>query len=129
MTNFNDTNTNKNSSGNTKFLSELRGASIIVTIVLISLLALSVGLYAYMQKTPPKHVIIDDQMDLFTSSELDEIEELANEMAEASLIDARNSLLDELEDQMRNLLNAFISSISKRIRSNLLKLKSRPISQ
>ena len=40
MTNFNDTNTNKNSSGNTKFLSELRGASIIVTIVLISLLAL-----------------------------------------------------------------------------------------
>ena len=82
MTNFNDTNTNKNSSGNTKFLSELRGASIIVTIVLISLLALSVGLYAYMQKTPPKHVIIDDQMDLFTSSELDEIEELANELSE-----------------------------------------------
>ena len=66
---------------NWKFVSELRGLSLIMIVLIIGILASSGLFYLFMLKVPDKKVVIADQMGLFADYELDAIEKAAEDLS------------------------------------------------
>ena len=64
-----------------KFISELRGLSLLVILLVFAILSGSILLYLFMLKVPDKRVVIDDQMGLFSEQELAVLEEAAEELS------------------------------------------------
>ena len=62
-------------------LSELNGASISVGIALICIIIASVVFYVFMNLSPKKTVKVVDDADLFSSEQLDDIEDLAKKLS------------------------------------------------
>ena len=78
---FNELNQNQGKGPKLSVLSELNGASIIVGIALICIIIASVVFYIFMNLSPKKTVKVVDDADLFTSEEIDNIEDAAKKLS------------------------------------------------
>ena len=78
---FNELNQNQGKGPKLSVLSELNGASIGVGIALICIIIASVVFYIFMNLSPKKTVKVVDDADLFTSEEIDNIEDAAKKLS------------------------------------------------
>ena len=78
---FNELNQNQGKGPKLSVLSELNGASISVGIALICIIIASVVFYVFMNLSPKKTVKVVDDADLFTSEEIDNIEDAAKKLS------------------------------------------------
>ena len=78
---YNELNQNQGKEPKLSVLSELNGASITVGIALICIIIASVIFYVFMNLSPKKTVKVVDDADLFTSSEIDDIEDAAKKLS------------------------------------------------
>ncbi|MBR4403883.1 MAG: TPM domain-containing protein [Clostridiales bacterium] len=78
---FNELNQNQGKGPKLSVLSELNGASISVGIALICIIIASVVFYIFMNLSPKKTVKVVDDADLFTSEEIDNIEDAAKKLS------------------------------------------------
>ena len=78
---FNELNQNQGKGPKLSVLSELNGASISVGIALIRIIIASVVFYIFMNLSPKKTVKVVDDADLFTSEEIDNIEDAAKKLS------------------------------------------------
>ena len=78
---FNELNQNQGKAPKLSVLSELNGASISVGIALICIIIASVVFYIFMNLSPKKTIKVVDDADLFTSEEIDNIEDAAKKLS------------------------------------------------
>ena len=78
---YNELNQNQGKGPKLSVLSELNGASISVGIALICIIIASVVFYVFMNLSPKKTVKVVDDADLFTSEEIDNIEDAAKKLS------------------------------------------------
>ena len=78
---FNELNQDQGKGPKLSVFSELNGASIGVGIALICIIIASVVFYIFMNLSPKKTVKVVDNADLFTSEEMDNIEEAAKKLS------------------------------------------------
>lgn len=74
-------NNDSNNKSKLSVFSELNGASIGVGIALICIIIVSIVFYVFMNLSPAKSVVVKDDADLFTSEELEDIEDAAKKLS------------------------------------------------
>lgn len=116
---FNELNQDQGKGPKLSVFSELNGASIGVGIALICIIIASVVFYIFMNLSPKKTVKVVDNADLFTSEEMDNIEEAAKKLSKEKDInvvivttrDKGSKYSDSDEDEKRFAEDYYMKSV------------------
>ena len=74
-------NTPKKTDNKVSFFGEMSMMSVMASIGLIALVIVCIAFYAFMSSSPSKKVCVDDDADIFTSSELRDLEDMAERLS------------------------------------------------